>query len=119
MECVAMQPHEKALVQRMQEKPFALLGINNDGAPAEVKPRLVEAGITWRNALEPEVNPLAEREYAEALEHAEVEGIALDHQAQEQPDGHEQAVAPQHKQVEPGPWYATTASRPGRGRRRP
>ena len=56
-----MQPHEKALVQRMQEKPFALLGINNDGAPAEVKPRLVEAGITWRNAMEPEVNPLAQR----------------------------------------------------------
>ena len=56
-----MLPHEKALVKRMQDKPFALIGINNDGTAAEVKPRLDKEGITWRNAIEPTEDPLAAR----------------------------------------------------------
>ena len=48
-----MLPHEKALVQRLANKPFALLGINNDGTAAEVLPRFKQEGITWRNAIEP------------------------------------------------------------------
>jgi hypothetical protein len=56
-----MLPHEKALVKRMQDKPFALLGINNDGAAAEVLPRFQKEGITWRNAIEPEKDSLASR----------------------------------------------------------
>ena len=54
-----MLPHEKALVQRLQDRPFALLGINNDGAAAEVLPRFKKEGITWRNAIEPGENSLA------------------------------------------------------------
>ncbi|MEQ1892084.1 MAG: TlpA disulfide reductase family protein [Planctomycetota bacterium] len=54
-----MLPHEKALVQRLQNKPFALLGINNDGTAAEVLPRFKKEGITWRNAIEPSENSLA------------------------------------------------------------
>ena len=54
-----MLPHEKALVKRLQNKPFALLGINNDGTAAEVLPRFQKEGITWRNAIEPEKNSLA------------------------------------------------------------
>jgi hypothetical protein len=54
-----MLPHEKALVQRMKDRPFALLGINNDGTAEEVLPRFEEEGITWRNAIEPEENSLA------------------------------------------------------------
>ena len=56
-----MLPHEKALVQRLQDKPFALLGINNDGTAAEVLPRFKKEGITWRNAIEPSENTLASR----------------------------------------------------------
>jgi len=56
-----MLPHEKALVQRLQNKPFALLGINNDGTAAEVLPRFKKEGITWRNAIEPDKGTLAER----------------------------------------------------------
>lgn len=56
-----MLPHEKALVQRLQDQPFALIGINNDGPAAEVKPRLEKEGITWRNAIEPETGSLASR----------------------------------------------------------
>jgi hypothetical protein len=54
-----MLPHEKALVQRMQDRPFALLGINNDGTADEVRPRFEEEGITWRNAIEPATDSLA------------------------------------------------------------
>jgi hypothetical protein len=56
-----MLPHEKALVQRLQDQPFALLGINNDGPAEEVLPRFKEEGITWRNAIEPEKASLASR----------------------------------------------------------
>lgn len=56
-----MLPHEKALVQRMQGRPFALIGVNNDGPADEVRPRFEEEGITWRNAIEPEENTLAAR----------------------------------------------------------
>jgi hypothetical protein len=56
-----MLPHEKALVKRLQDKPFALLGINNDGTADEVRPRFQKEGITWRNAIEPEKGSLASR----------------------------------------------------------
>ncbi len=54
-----MLPHEKALVQRLQDKPFALIGINNDGPASEVLPKFQKEGITWRNAIEPEKGSLA------------------------------------------------------------
>ena len=54
-----MLPHEKALVKRMQDKPFALIGINNDGPAADVLPRFQKEGITWRNAIEPDKGSLA------------------------------------------------------------
>jgi hypothetical protein len=54
-----MLPHEKALVKRMQDKPFALIGINNDGKADEVLPRFRKEGITWRNAIEPDKGSLA------------------------------------------------------------
>jgi len=47
-----MIPHEKALVQRLQNKPFALLGINSDGPAAKVLEILAKQGITWRNAVD-------------------------------------------------------------------
>ncbi len=56
-----MLPHEKALVQRMADKPFALIGINNDGTADQVRPRFQKEGITWRNAIEPEQDSLASR----------------------------------------------------------
>ena len=50
-----MLPHEKALVERLANEPFALLGVNSDGEADEVLPRLQEEGIQWRNAID--VNP--------------------------------------------------------------
>jgi hypothetical protein len=45
-------PHEKALVERLKDKPFALIGINSDGDAAAVRKLLAEQGITWRNAID-------------------------------------------------------------------
>jgi hypothetical protein len=42
-----MYPHERSLVKRMQNKPFALLGINSDGDREKIKHRMQEEKITW------------------------------------------------------------------------
>ena len=47
-----MLPHEKALVERLKDKPFALLGINSDGDAAKVRKLLTDNGITWRQAID-------------------------------------------------------------------
>jgi len=47
-----MLPHEKELVERLKQKPFALIGINSDGDAAAVKKILADQGITWRNAID-------------------------------------------------------------------
>ncbi len=47
-----MLPHEKALVERLKDKPFALIGINSDGDAAVARKLLAEQGITWRNAID-------------------------------------------------------------------
>jgi hypothetical protein len=47
-----MLPHEKALVERLKNEPFALLGINSDGEAEDVKVMLAEQGITWRQAID-------------------------------------------------------------------
>jgi hypothetical protein len=63
-----MLPHEKELVERLKNEPFALLGINSDSprdlpedAPPDEVRRLTnehckklfkDNGITWRNAID-------------------------------------------------------------------
>ena len=49
---MAMLPHEKELVERLKDKPFALLGINSDGEVGQVKKILADRGITWRQAID-------------------------------------------------------------------
>jgi len=51
-----MLPHERALVKRLSNEPFALIGVNSDGKQEDVLPQLQEADITWRNAID--VTPL-------------------------------------------------------------
>jgi peroxiredoxin len=60
--CRLMIPAQKRMVDRLEGKPFALVGINSDGDPAVVRSILQENGITWRNAVDgsPE-GPLATR----------------------------------------------------------
>jgi hypothetical protein len=47
-----MLPHEKALVERLKDQPFALLGINSDGDCETVKKILAEQGLSWRQAVD-------------------------------------------------------------------
>jgi hypothetical protein len=47
-----MLPHERSLVKRLQDEPFALLGINSDGKAESVAKQLADAEITWRNAID-------------------------------------------------------------------
>jgi hypothetical protein len=44
-----MYPHERSLVQRLQDKPFALIGINSDEDRAELRKVLAKEKITWRS----------------------------------------------------------------------
>jgi hypothetical protein len=42
-----MYPHERSLVKRMQNQPFALLGINSDTDLAQLRKRMKAEHITW------------------------------------------------------------------------
>ncbi len=47
-----MLPHEKAMVKKLADKPFALLGINSDGDRSVVKPKMVTENVTWRQFMD-------------------------------------------------------------------
>jgi hypothetical protein len=44
-----MYPHERSLVKKMQDKPFALLGINSDTSKDVLKRVIKEEKMTWRS----------------------------------------------------------------------
>lgn len=44
-----MYPHERSLVKKLADKPFALIGVNSDTDLEKLKPRLQEEQITWRS----------------------------------------------------------------------
>ncbi|MFT7617558.1 MAG: hypothetical protein ACI97A_001197 [Planctomycetota bacterium] len=44
-----MYPHERSLVKRLANKPFALIGINSDKDREKLKKTLIEKNITWRS----------------------------------------------------------------------
>jgi len=44
-----MFPHERSLVAKMKDEPFALIGVNSDSDLAAMKPKFQEEQITWRS----------------------------------------------------------------------
>ena len=44
-----MYPHERSLVKRLQDRPFALLGVNTDDSREELQQAIKEQEITWRS----------------------------------------------------------------------
>jgi hypothetical protein len=46
---MAMLPHERSLVERLQDKPFALLGVSADPSPEAMKRAQDRHKITWRS----------------------------------------------------------------------
>jgi thiol-disulfide isomerase/thioredoxin len=47
--CRKMIPDEKALVKRMEGKPFVLLGVNNDQDRDKAKALVAKEGMSWRS----------------------------------------------------------------------
>ena len=46
---MAMYPHERSLVKRLANEPFALLGVNSDSDREALKGVLEAENITWRS----------------------------------------------------------------------
>ena len=44
-----MYPHERSLVKRLQDQPFALIGINSDSDREALKKVLEKEHISWRS----------------------------------------------------------------------
>ena len=44
-----MFPHERSLVERLKDQPFALIGINSDSDLEKLKPVLETEKISWRS----------------------------------------------------------------------
>jgi hypothetical protein len=44
-----MYPHERSLVKRLADKPFALIGVNSDTDKEKLRKRMEEERITWRS----------------------------------------------------------------------
>lgn len=47
--CMSMVPDEKALVERMKGRPFALVGVNGDEDRGQAKSIVAREGISWRS----------------------------------------------------------------------
>ena len=43
-----MYPHERSLVARMKDRPFALIGVNSDRTREKLKAAMKKNDITWR-----------------------------------------------------------------------
>jgi len=44
-----MYPHERALVKRLADKPFVILGVNSDNDREAIKETVKKEEITWRS----------------------------------------------------------------------
>ena len=44
-----MYPHERSLVKKLADKPFAIIGVNSDSDRDKLKETLKEENITWRS----------------------------------------------------------------------
>jgi peroxiredoxin len=47
--CVRQIPNEKALVERLKGRPFAMLGVNTDADPEDARKLMEARGVTWPN----------------------------------------------------------------------
>ena len=56
---MAMVPHERSLVKRLESKPFALIGVNLDSKRAEQKKSEEDNKITWRSFFDTRDGPIA------------------------------------------------------------
>src|SRR5437868_5725611 len=55
---MAMVPHERSLVKKLEGKPFALLGVNFDDSKEEMKKSEEKNEITWRSWFDGRDGPI-------------------------------------------------------------
>lgn len=58
--CREMIPHEKAMVKRLEGKPFVLLGVSADSSRTTLKEFLDTHEMTWPNIFDGRPGPLSE-----------------------------------------------------------
>ena|SRR6266446_10770620 len=58
---MAMVPHERSLVERLNNKPFALIGIDFDSTREECKAAEKEKEITWRSFFDGRQGPIGKK----------------------------------------------------------
>ena len=44
-----MYPHERSLVKKFKDRPFAIVGVNSDPDRAKLKKTVAKENITWRS----------------------------------------------------------------------
>jgi len=44
-----MYPHERSLVEKYADQPFAIVGINSDKDRSKLKERMAEENISWKS----------------------------------------------------------------------
>lgn len=44
-----MYPHERSLVEKLADKPFALIGVNSDSDLEEIRKIVKDKNLTWRS----------------------------------------------------------------------
>jgi thiol-disulfide isomerase/thioredoxin len=57
--CMAMVPQEKEMVDRLKDRPFALLGVNTDKERSHVKKEMERKGMTWLSWWDGMEGPIA------------------------------------------------------------
>lgn len=45
-----MIPHERSLVEKYKDRPFAILGVNTDSSKDDYAKKAAEQKVTWRSA---------------------------------------------------------------------
>jgi hypothetical protein len=73
-----MIPHEKELVERLKNKPFALVGINTDKDKEYYKRQVAELGVTWRSSWQGGTNGPLCLDHKGVIRFKDVRGKQLD-----------------------------------------
>jgi hypothetical protein len=56
---MALVPHERSLVKRLEGEPFALLGVNRDATREALKKCEEKHGMTWRSFFDGRDGPIS------------------------------------------------------------
>ncbi|MBM3988993.1 MAG: redoxin domain-containing protein [Planctomycetes bacterium] len=58
-----MIPHERSLVEKYKDRPFAILGVNTDTSKSDYAKKAEEQKVTWRSAWTGSTNNAISRQF--------------------------------------------------------